>query len=248
MKKLYTLMLTAMLAMLPQMLMGSVQKLTFDHNKAAKTTLERVGAAIKKAPQSRAEGNWTLLGTGKYTDDILTVTGMPLETWEVEIYENADTKGFYRVENPYGNGKCPHFEGEAFESCDILIHAENPDAVYMEYVELSNIDLGLGVPGYIGDMAGYYITMGWFDAETVIGMGMCSGKMVGGCVTFGKGDLIIDFPEFGDSGMTFKTNSSGAFMVALPGASISASRPARQASAPNQSLKCPIRPAPTLMW
>ena len=95
------------------------------------------------ASQSRAEDEeWTYVGTGKYTDDILTNAGVPSATWEVEIYESASAPGFYRVENPFGNGNCPQFQ-EKFESCDFLLHAENPDAVWMEYVELKNIDFGL---------------------------------------------------------------------------------------------------------
>lgn len=102
-----------------------------------------------------AEQQWKLLGTGKYTDDIMTSAEMESRTWEVEIYESETTPGFYRVENPYGNGKCPYFE-KTFECCDFLLHAENPDAVWMEYVELKSIDFGLTddeyCPAYIAIM------------------------------------------------------------------------------------------------
>lgn len=105
-------------------------------------------AAVDDSSASAQDDEWTLLGTGKYTDDIMTNSGWPSMTWEVEIYESKSTPGFYRVENPYGNGKCPYFD-EPFDCCDFLLHAENPDAVWMEYVEIKNVDFGLMARGYI---------------------------------------------------------------------------------------------------
>ena len=169
-----------------------------------------------------AEQQWKLLGTGKYTDDIMTSAEMESRTWEVEIYESETTPGFYRVENPYGNGKCPYFE-KTFECCDFLLHAENPDAVWMEYVELKGIDFGLTddeyCPAYISDYAGYYVAAGWFEPDVAIGMGMASGKFLGGNITFKAESLFLDFPLFGEEGIQIPANLSGLFCVSLPGAS-----------------------------
>ena len=200
------------------------QKMSLDISKQKTVNLETNINTVKKTPVTPAAvdaAEWNLLGTGSYTDDILTNTGLDSETWEVQIYENATTPGYYLVENPYGNGKCPYFDAP-FESCDFLLHAENPDAVWMEYVELKNIDFGLTdgtyCPGYTGDMAGYYIGEGFFDAETAIATGMCGGKMVAGSITFEPQSLLLDFPFFGDEGLTLAANYSGLFRVALPGA------------------------------
>ena len=169
-----------------------------------------------------AEQQWKLLGTGKYTDDIMTSAEMESRTWEVEIYESETTPGFYRVENPYGNGKCPYFE-KTFECCDFLLHAENPDAVWMEYVELKGIDFGLTddeyCPAYISDYAGDYVAAGWFEPDVAIGMGMASGKFLGGNITFKAESLFLDFPLFGEEGIQIPANLSGLFCVSLPGAS-----------------------------
>lgn len=183
---------------------------------------DKIKGMAKQAAVSRVEEeNWTLLGTGKYTDDIMTNSGLPSATWDVEIYESVSTPGFYRVKNPYGNGNCPYFD-EPFESCDFLMHAENPDAVWMEYVELKNIDFGLTsgeyCPAFVGDYVGYYVSEGYFDAETAIAMGLSSGKMFGGSITFDAETLILNFPLFGDDGLSLAANVSGLFCVALPGA------------------------------
>lgn len=182
-------------------------------------------AAGDDSSASAQDDEWTLLGTGKYTDDIMTNSGWPSMTWEVEIYESKSTPGFYRVENPYGNGKCPYFD-EPFDCCDFLLHAENPDAVWMEYVEIKNVDFGLmdeGIycPAYTGDMAGYYIAEGYFDVQTAIEMNMAAGKMRGGSITFAKKGLMLNFPLYTDgqeTGLSLASNLEGLFRVALPGA------------------------------
>ncbi len=224
MKRLCTLALLLFAGCVLASAMGAGQTLPLDVNtqKKAVKLQEKIQGMVKKAPASRAEEEWKLVGTGNYTDDIMTNAGVPSETWEVQIYESAATPGFYRVENPYGNGNCPYFEAP-FDCCDFLLHAENPDAVWMEYVEIKNVDFGLTsedeyCPAYTGDMAGYYIGEGFFDAETAIAMGMTSGRMLGGRITFEPESLILDFPLYGDSGFTFTANNSGLFCVALPGA------------------------------
>lgn len=226
MKKIYSLFLLFFIGSAVAFAYGGQQKLKLNPNlvnKAAKLH-ERINGTMKKAPVKEAESEeWNLLGTGKYTDDIITTAGVPSLTWDVQVYESATAPGFYRVENPYGNGNCPYFDG-AFECCDFLLHAEDPDNVWMEYVEIKNVDFGLTedtyCPGYVGDMAGYYIDMGYFDAETAVAMGMASGKLKGGNITFEPNSLILDFPLYPSAeGLSFETNTSGLFRVMLPGAS-----------------------------
>lgn len=224
MKKFYSLLILLVACGSLAFAVGSAPKLSLDLS-AQKNIVnlnEKIKGIVKKAPASRAdeaEQQWKLLGTGKYTDDIMTsAEEVESRTWEVQIYESETTPGFYRVENPYGNGKCPYFE-TTFECCDFLLHAENHDAVWMEYVELKDIEFGLNCPAYISDYAGYYVAAGYFEPEEAIGYDMASGKYLGGNITFEAESLILDFPDFGDEGLQVAANLSGLFCVSLPGAS-----------------------------
>lgn len=225
MKKFYSLFLLFFAGSILATAVDAGQKLSLDINAMKKLVkLEQtVKGMAKKAPASRADDaeQWKLIGTGKYTDDVMTSAFMDSEIWEVQIYESETTPGFYRVENPYGNGNCPYFD-ETFDCCDFLLHAENPDAVWIEYVELKDIDFGMApegeyCPAYLCDYAGYYIAAGYFTPEQAVAMGMASGKLLGGNITFEAESLILDFPLFGD-GIQMPANLSGLFCVSLPGA------------------------------
>ena len=222
MKAILTLAMAATIGMCQYSHAASTRHLSVKTDSATPASLRLGKACHRTAPASGSpdQEEWTLVGTGSYTDDILTNSGVESATWDVDIYESASTPGFYRVANPFGNGNCPTFP-DPFECCDFLLHAENPDAVWMEFVEMKNVDFGIMdgeyCPAFIGDMAGYYIDAGYFDAETAIAMGMAGGSMAGGCITFGKEELIMDFPYYPD-GLTFAANLSGLFRVALPGA------------------------------
>jgi len=230
MKKLYSLFLLLFAGVVMASATGAV-KLSLNPDMLNKAVIgaDRFASKVQKAPAARADGDaadepadeqWTLLGTGRFTDDIMSaLTPLESQTWDVEIYESATTPGYYRVENPYGNGNCPYFD--AFDSCDIFLHAENPDAVWVEYVELKDIDFGLMegeyCPAYFCDYAGYYINLGYFRPEEAVSMGMASGKLLGGNFTFGVGEVFLDFPLFGN-GDQFAVNLSGLLRVSLPGA------------------------------
>lgn len=227
MKKLYSLFLLMSAGCACAQAADGTYRLPLDLNIQKTVELdEKYSDAVKKAPSARTEesdADWKLLGTGRYTDDILTNSGLSSETWEVEIYESTTTPGFYKVENPYGNGNCPYFE-EPFESCDFLMHAENPDAVWMEYVRLDNIDFGLKTDdgsicfGYTSDVAGYYISEGYVTPEQAVEMNMTSGKMAYDCITFAAKSLVLDFPDNAGESLSLSANLSGFFCVALPGA------------------------------
>lgn len=222
MRKVYTFAIAALLGSFQYASANSVQHLSLNTETTTKSVLPAgaVKSRLAKSQESLDTDQWVLLGTGSYTDDILTNAGVESATWDVEIYENESTPGFYRVANPFGNGNCPTFP-EPFEGCDFLIHVENTEGVWMEYVEMKNIDFGLMggeyCPAYISDMAGYYINAGYFDPETAVSMGMAGGSMVGGCITFEKEQLLMEFPLFND-GLSLAANVNGLFKVALPGA------------------------------
>lgn len=144
MKAILTLAMAATIGMCQYSHAASTRHLSVKTDSAKPASLRLGKACHRTAPASGSsdQEEWTLVGTGSYTDDILTNSGVESATWDVEIYESTSTPGVYRVANPFGNGNCPTFP-DPFECCDFLLHAENPDAVWMEFVEMKNVDFGI---------------------------------------------------------------------------------------------------------
>ena len=187
---------------------------------------------LKKAQKAHAtraeEGDmeWKSLGFGSYRDDIFSAFNMPSATWSVEIMESAVTPGCFKVVNPFGSADCPYFGGKPFDGADLVIHAEDPETVYMEYVELKGVRIQdtdeSGNPvayiTYLCDMGGYYVDM--FAAmgmgpDMLANMGIPFGKLKNGSITFESGAIILDIPEISEQ---VTANSSGLFRITLPGA------------------------------
>ncbi|MDE6741454.1 MAG: hypothetical protein K2J58_03895, partial [Muribaculaceae bacterium] len=192
---------------------------------AASYQLEKV----KKSPATRAEEGdmeWKLLGFGTYRDDVFSAFNMPSASWSVKIMESATTPGCYKVVNPFGSADCPYFGGKTFEGADLVIHAEDPDIVYMEYVELKGVriqdtdDEGnpVAYQTYLCDMGGYYVDMyaEWgMGPDMLASMGIPFGKLKNGSISFESNAIILDIPEI-DEQVT--ANESGLFRITLPGA------------------------------
>lgn len=170
--------------------------------------------------------DWQSLGIGTYRDDVFTALYLPSASWKVEIMESATTPGCYKVVNPYGVEDCPYFGGKSFDGSDIIIHAENPETVYLEYTELKGVgiqdidDSGnlVTYKAYLCDMGGYYVDMfsAWgMGLEDVVGMGIPFGTLKNGNITFQPGTILLDLPEIEQQ---LYANESGLFRITLPGA------------------------------
>lgn len=116
---------------------------------------------------------WTSLGTGYYTDDFIVPFATENEfgpySYEVEIEEHAETPGLFRIKKAYAS------VAEAFGVTggekDIIIHAENPDAVYF-LTQATGLDLGYGelsISSYGGDDIEYFGAKYNATVEQVIG-------------------------------------------------------------------------------
>lgn len=184
---------------------------------------------VKKAPSTKAEEDdmeWKSLGFGTYRDDVFSAFNLPSESWSVEIMESATTPGCYKVVNPFGSADCPYFGGKTFEGADLVIHAEDPDIVYMEYVELMGVRIQdtdeagnpVAYKTYLCDMGGYYVDMyaEWgMGPDMLASMGIPFGKLKHGSITFDANAIFLDIPEI-DEQVT--VNESGLFRITLPGA------------------------------
>lgn len=81
---------------------------------------------------------WVSLGMGLYTDAFVApMFGAEAPTYEVEIMENTEKPGLYRVMNPYSNSVYPYAEDDCAEDGLYLeIDATDPDGVYIQRQDL----------------------------------------------------------------------------------------------------------------
>ena len=168
---------------------------------------------------------WKSLGTGLYTDAIVSdMYGIPAETYEVEITENTETPGVYRVMNPYGEKWSYAAANTQTLASYLEINAENPDAVYilpqMLGVNMEGGDTELG----FASLAGYFYATGQASLEELATLGYM-GKVVDGNIllpTFSKGTPgTADYFTYQGVvyyGSTKAYNAANGFKVVMPDA------------------------------
>ena len=168
---------------------------------------------------------WKSLGTGLYTDAIVSdMYGIPAETYEVEITENTEVPGVYRVMNPYGEKWSYAAANTQTPASYLEINAENPDAVYilpqMLGVNMEGGDTELG----FASLAGYFYATGQASLEELATLGYM-GKVVDGNIllpTFGKGTPgTADYFTYQGVvyyGSTKAYNAANGFKVVMPDA------------------------------
>jgi hypothetical protein len=183
-----------------------------------------------------AASPWQSIGIGLYTEDFVgSLFGVDPVTYEVEIEENNDTPGLYRMIYPY-DGKFPYNEAgdwDASATYNVEVNAEDPEGVYI-LPQSIGIDWGYGPTG-IASMGGYYLASG--DPYDELKAEGYFGTLVDGVIT-----LPVFERETSDGGTaifqgvtimgtsTYYGCSNGAFKLVLPEAVSSEAR-ARAAKA-----------------
>lgn len=105
---------------------------------------------------------WTALGTGYFTDDmILPLFGYEADDYPVEIEESTETPGVYRLLAMY-SAVAADFGVESGTG-DVIVNAEDPDAVYILPQPLE-LTLGSNGPFSISTDAGEYVAEYGFEA------------------------------------------------------------------------------------
>lgn len=175
---------------------------------------------------------WKSLGIGYYTDDIvvpLFTEAREPYTYEVEIQENSDSPGLYRIVKAYAPVAAGF--GKEGGDQDIEVHAENAKGVYILDQPIG-MDLGYGSMS-IETIAGYHVATYGFDSV-----------MENTPEEFGTlADGIITFPVFEEEasdgskvncqawlnmgGSSYFGGKNGEFKIVLPEASESARAKAR---------------------
>ena len=198
---------------------------------------------------------WKKLGIGYYTDDYVVPmftdenrNPYPPETVEVEIEENSTTPGLYRVKKAYAD-IAASFGAEGGEE-DLIIHAENPNAVYFLTSSLG-FDVGYGpfaIISYGGDDIEYFNSKGYSNDVIIENFPEDFGKLENGVITLpliqaqnqdgspktyedGSPYLFSGYTYMGQSG--YYAGKNGAFKLVLPSAAASV-----KAKAKAQAAKC----------
>lgn len=162
---------------------------------------------------------WNSLGTGLYTEDAIVElyydeeVGPQPVTYEVEIEENAETPGLYRLVNPYGAAFPLNREGDwdASRNWNIEVNCEDAEGVYID-LQPTGLDWGNGLY-YLYSLASYYLDSG-YDLSYAKEKGV-TGSLVDGHITFPVQTLLQTFE--GDETIYY-ANQQGAFEIVLPSA------------------------------
>lgn len=130
---------------------------------------------------------WESLGYAVYTDDvILPLYGNPAMSYYVEVLENKEQPGLFRLMDLCGPEYPFYSYGTYKEGSYIEIDATDPEAVWIEGWQSTGFDLGKGVH----EMT----SMAWYQA-TANGATKEDAKEAGLCGTYADG--VITFPADG---------------------------------------------------
>lgn len=177
---------------------------------------------------------WESRGIGLYTEDFICgLYGAEPVTYEVEIEENTDTPGLYRMVSPYAEAFPYNEEGDwdISTTYNIEVYAMDPEAVYIP-TQPTGVDWGDG-PMSIVSWGAYYLA-GGYSIDDLKAAGYM-GTLVDGVITLpvfeqetGQGTMLYQgLIYLGDNGYYGCTN--GAFKLVLPEA-VSAGARAKAAS------------------
>ena len=156
---------------------------------------------------------WVSLGMATYTEDLVT-TFYKVEnlSYQVEVRENKDKPGLYRVINPYGAAYPYNEEGDYDTSKEYFfeIDATDPDGVYIPGLYGTGMNWGKGEFS-LTSMAYYYMVAQGATFEDVKEAGYC-GVLADNVITFPAEGLLISMAEYNNGGL-YKSNKNGAFKL-----------------------------------
>ena len=200
---------------------------TFDEN----ATMLDVYTMEFEFTVDNGDDNWVSLGMATYTEDLVT-TFFKVEnvSYQVEVRENKDKPGLYRVINPYGAAYPYNKEGDYDTSKEyfIEIDATDPEGVYMPGIYGTGMNWGYGEFS-ITSMAYYYMAAQGATFEEVKDGGYC-GILADGVITFPAKSLLISLSEY-NGGNFYTSNNNGAFRLDMNDMTPVGTAPAKAAAA-----------------
>ena len=157
-----------------------------------------------------SEGNpWQSLGYAVYTDDlILPLYGNPAMQYYVEVLENQEQPGLFRMVDPYG----PEFPLYPYassyeEGSYIEIDATDPEGVWIEGWQSTGLDVQNNGLMSVTSMAWYQASNEGTTKEDAKEAGLC-GVYADGIITFPVNGLVV-----GIGTKAYYGNRNGAFAL-----------------------------------
>ena len=131
---------------------------------------------------------WESIGYAKYTDDlVLPLFGNPAMSYYVEVLENKEQPGMFRLVDLYGP-EHPLYPYSTYEESYIEIDATDPDGVWFEGIQSTGMDVSNN-----GLMS--LMSMGWYQVQTTEGATKEDAKAAGLLGIYANG--VITFPANG---------------------------------------------------
>ncbi len=168
--------------------------------------------------------DWTSLGYCLYGEDVIASImynddwSMMCVDYYVEVQENNDTPGLYRMVNPYAPGTYPYYTYATYDDSKdyyVEINATDPDHVFIALQE-TGISYDDWLWGWFGMMSIWCQSsldeLNGYDQEWIENEGHW-GKMENGVITFPT-DCVLSKWEY-DSEMAYWGNSNDRFKLDL---------------------------------
>ena len=181
------------------------------------------------------ENPWVSLGMATYTDDvILPLFGNQPMTYQVEVLENKEQPGLFRMVDPYGpNFPLYPYASSYKEGSYIEIDATDPEGVWIEGIQSTGLDVQNNGLMSITSMA-------WYQVSNTEGATKEDAKEGGLCGIYSNG--IITFPVKGIvaiiGGREYYSNLNGAFKLDMSNMTpVENSAPARKAPVNRNAVK-----------
>ena len=133
---------------------------------------------------------WQSLGYAVYTDDlVLPLFSNPAMSYYVEVLENKEQPGMFRLVDLYGP-EHPLYPYSTYEESYIEIDATDPEGVWFEGIQSTGMDVD-------GNGLMSLMSMGWYQVQTTEGATKEDAKAAGLLGVYADG--VITFPANGVS-------------------------------------------------
>lgn len=152
----------------------------------------------KEEPVEPVE-EWISRGEATFFDPwICSVFKEPRYSWKVEVEESSTRPGYFRMKNPYLNGKCPMFMAPTHEGNDVYINACDPKGVFIESQGLGFTPNSSVAPEFlISSVAGRHQENGLQSLEEDKKQGL-TGFYNEGIIQIPAAGMLWSFPPYTD--------------------------------------------------